>query len=194
VKIHCLSTLFLSAILLLPAFAYSDENKVNPVVILHTSKGDIHVELYADKSPITVENFLDYVRSGFYDGTIFHRVIRRFAVQGGGLNPDLVEKANDADPIINESKLNRLSNDRWTIAMARTEDPNSARSQFYFNMALNMDLDARMGRDGYAVFGKVIEGRNVVRDISVTPTHKVAGHSDVPKETVILINASIKKL
>jgi cyclophilin family peptidyl-prolyl cis-trans isomerase len=190
---HFLSTLFLSAILLLPAFAYSDENNANPVVILHTSKGDIYVELYADKSPITVENFLGYVRSGFYDGTIFHRVIRRFAVQGGGFNPDLVEKANDADPIINESNLNRLSNDRWTIAMARTEDPNSARSQFYFNMGLNMDLDARMGRDGYAVFGKIIEGHNVVRDISVTPTHEVAGHSDVPKEAVILINASIKK-
>ena len=143
-----LSALVIVLGLLLPAIGHS-QTAANPVVIIETSKGSITVELYADKAPITVENFLGYVRSGFYNGTIFHRVIRRFAVQGGGFTPDLVEKDN-GEPIINESKTSKLSNERWTIAMARTNDPNSAQSQFYFNMGMNLNLDARMGRDGYA--------------------------------------------
>ncbi|MFT6164229.1 peptidylprolyl isomerase [Zhongshania aliphaticivorans] len=186
-----LSALVIVLGLLLPAIGHS-QTAANPVVIIETSKGSITVELYADKAPITVENFLGYVRSGFYNGTIFHRVIRRFAVQGGGFTPDLVEKDN-GEPIINESKTSKLSNERWTIAMARTNDPNSAQSQFYFNMGMNLNLDARMGRDGYAVFGKVIDGQNVVRDIAVSRTHSVGGFDDVPVEPILITNTSIKQ-
>ncbi len=186
-----LSALVIVLGLLLPAIGHS-QTAANPVVIIETSKGNITVELYADKAPITVENFLGYVRSGFYNGTIFHRVIRRFAVQGGGFTPDLVEKDN-GEPIINESKTSKLSNERWTIAMARTNDPNSAQSQFYFNMGMNLNLDARMGRDGYAVFGKVIDGQNVVRDIAVSRTHSVGGFDDVPVEPILITNTSIKQ-
>ncbi|MFT4919718.1 MAG: peptidyl-prolyl cis-trans isomerase A (cyclophilin A) [Zhongshania aliphaticivorans] len=186
-----LSALVIVLGLLLPAIGHS-QTAANPVVIIETSKGSITVELYADKAPITVENFLGYVRSGFYNGTIFHRVIRRFAVQGGGFTPDLVEKDN-GEPIINESKTSKLSNERWTIAMARTNDPNSAQSQFYFNMGMNLNLDARMGRDGYAVFGKVTGGQNVVRDIAVSRTHSVGGFDDVPVEPILITNTSIKQ-
>ncbi|MEX1670731.1 peptidylprolyl isomerase [Zhongshania guokunii] len=164
----------------------------NPIVVIETSKGNITVELYADKAPITVENFLGYVRSGFYKGTIFHRVIQRFAVQGGGFTPDLVEKEN-GEPIVNESKISKLRNERMTIAMARTDDPDSARSQFYFNMGFNLSLDARMGRAGYAVFGKVIDGQNVVRDIAISPTRRVAHFDDVPVEPILILNASVKQ-
>ncbi|WP_295877491.1 peptidylprolyl isomerase [uncultured Zhongshania sp.] len=171
--------------------ALGQETKANPVVVIETSKGDITLELYPDKAPVTVENFLGYVKSGFYNGTIFHRVIRRFAVQGGGFTPDLVEKPN-GESIVNESKTSKLRNDRWTIAMARTDDPNSARSQFFINMRMNLDLDSRMGRDGYAVFGKVIEGENIVRDIAISNTHSVGGMDDVPVEPILIISTTIK--
>lgn len=171
--------------------AFSEEQTVNPVVVLQTSKGDITIELYPDKSPITVNNFLGYVKSGFYDGTIFHRVIRRFAIQGGGFTTDLMEKPN-GETIINESKTNRLINDRWTIAMARTDDPNSARSQFFINMRMNLNLDARAGRDGYAVFGEVTDGHNIVRDIAISKTHSAAGMKDVPMEAIVIIGATVK--
>ncbi len=175
---------------LFPVSSYAQEAVSNPVVILETSKGNISVELYPDKSPITVANFLGYVRSGFYNGTIFHRVIRRFAVQGGGFTADMVEKEN-GEPIINEARTSKLSNERWTIAMGRTNEPDSARSQFYFNMGMNLSLDARMGKAGYAVFGKVIEGQNVLRDISVSRTHSVGHFDDVPVEPILLINAHV---
>ena len=183
-------------LLLLPTIAHTQSASAgvqssNPLVVLETSKGNITIELYPDKSPITVENFLGYVRSGFYNGTIFHRVIRRFAVQGGGFTPDLVEKEN-GEEIVNESKISKLSNERWTIAMARTNEPNSARSQFYFNMGMNLNLDARMGRDGYAVFGKVVDGQNVVRDIALSRTHTRGDFNDVPVEPILIVNASIK--
>jgi cyclophilin family peptidyl-prolyl cis-trans isomerase len=177
---------------LFPAGIQAQEQSSNPVVTLETSKGNITVELYPDKSPITVENFLGYVRSGFYDGTIFHRVIRRFAVQGGGFTPDMVEKEN-GEPIINEARTSKLSNERWTIAMGRTNEANSARSQFYFNMGMNLRLDARMGKAGYAVFGKVIEGQNVLRDISVSRTHSVGYFDDVPVEPILLISARVNQ-
>ena len=191
---------FLSALIvvlgfLLPAIGHTQNTgsgSDNPLVILETSKGSITIELFPEKSPITVENFLGYVRSGFYNGTIFHRVIRRFAVQGGGFTPDLIEKEN-GEPIVNESKISKLSNERWTVAMARTDDPNSAQSQFYFNMGMNLNLDARMGRDGYAVFGKVIDGQNVVRDIALSRTHTQGDFNDVPVEPILIINASIKQ-
>lgn len=185
-----LSALFIALACLLPTTGHSQTTN-NPLVIMETSKGNITIELYPDKSPITVENFLGYVESGFYNGTIFHRVIRRFAVQGGGFTPDLVEKEN-GEPIVNESKISKLSNERWTIAMARTDDPDSATSQFYFNMGMNLNLDARMGRDGYAVFGKVIDGQNVVRDIAMSRTHSVGDFDDVPVEQILIINASVK--
>lgn len=171
--------------------AFSEEKTENPVVVLQTSKGDITIELYPDKSPITVSNFLGYVKSGFYDGTIFHRVIRRFAVQGGGFTPDLIEKPN-GETIINESKSSRLINDRWTVAMARTDDPNSARSQFFINMRMNLNLDARAGRDGYAVFGEVIDGHNIVRDIAISKTHSAGGMQDVPVEPIVIIGTTLK--
>ncbi|WP_235035647.1 peptidylprolyl isomerase [Zhongshania aliphaticivorans] len=156
-----------------------------------TSKGDISIELFPQKAPITVKNFLNYVNSGFYNGTIFHRVIQRFAVQGGGFTADMVEKPN-RDAIINESKSSKLRNERWTVAMARTDDPNSARSQFFINMRMNLNLDARMGRDGYAVFGRVIDGQNVVRDIAISKTHTVNYMSDVPVEPILIISTKVK--
>ena len=169
--------------------AFSDGAE-RPLVTLHTSKGDITIELYSDKAPITVDNFLGYARSGFYDGTIFHRVIQRFAVQGGGFTADMVEKPN-GEPIENESKSSKLRNERWTVAMARTEDPNSARSQFFINMRMNLDLDARMGRDGYAVFGKVVDGQNIVRDIAISDTHSLGDFDDVPVEPILINSVSV---
>ncbi|MFT6552750.1 MAG: cyclophilin family peptidyl-prolyl cis-trans isomerase [Zhongshania marina] len=183
--------LILTLCSLCSTLAFSEEASGNPIVVLETSKGNITIELLPDKAPITVESFLGYVRSGFYNGTIFHRVIRRFAVQGGGFTPDLVEKPN-GESIINESKTSKLRNDRWTVAMARTDDPNSARSQFYINMRMNLDLDSRMGRDGYAVFGSVIEGQNIVRDIAMSSTHSAGGMEDVPVEPILIISTTLK--
>ncbi len=162
----------------------------NPIATLHTNEGDIRIELLPEHAPLTVANFINYANSGFYNGTIFHRVIRRFVIQGGGLTADMVEKPN-GDPIANESKSSGLSNQRWTVAMARTDDPNSARSQFFINLRMNLSLDARMGRDGYAVFGKVIDGQHVVRDISNKRTQRVGDYDDVPVEAVILERVSI---
>ncbi len=161
----------------------------NPTVTLHTTHGDIRIELYPDKAPITVENFLQYARSGFFEDTIFHRSIRRFVIQGGGFTADLEEKPT-REPIKNESD-NGLTNDRWTVSMARTNDPDSATSQFFINVGLNLSLDRRAGREGYAVFGKVIDGQSVVRDINNLPTHTVGFMRDVPKERVIVERVSI---
>lgn len=182
-------TLMLASLFAMPAL--SEVAPKSPIVVMQTSKGDITIELYPDKSPITVANFLEYVQSGFYNGTVFHRVIRRFAIQGGGFTPDLVEKPN-GENIINESKTSKLRNDRWTLAMARTNDPNSARSQFFINMRMNLDLDARMGRDGYAVFGKITDGQNVVRDIAISNTHSAGGMEDVPVEPILIISTTLK--
>ncbi len=181
----------LALTLLAPHSQANDSQTVsNPVATLHTSKGEIVIELLADKAPITVDNFLNYAKSGFYDGTIFHRVMRRFVVQGGGFTVDMVEKPN-GEPIVNESKASGLRNDRWTVAMARTDDPNSARSQFFINMRMNLSLDARAGRDGYAVFGRVIEGQHVARDISNVRTHRLGDYDDVPVENVLLERVTI---
>lgn len=172
------------------AMAAQPEAGARPMVTLHTSKGDIVIELLPEKAPITVANFLSYARSGFYDGTIFHRVMRRFVIQGGGFTADMVEKPN-GEAIINESKTSGLRNDRWTVAMARTDDPNSARSQFFINMRMNLSLDARMGRDGYAVFGQVVEGQHVARDISNVRTHRLGDFDDVPVEPVLLERVTV---
>ncbi len=163
----------------------------NPVVIIHTSAGDITMELYPAKAPVSVRNFLAYVNEGFYDGTIFHRVEKRFVIQGGGFTSELVKKPN-RDPIINEAS-NGLHNDRWSVAMARTDDPNSATSQFYINLRMNSSLDRGRGKDGYAVFGKVIEGQYVVSDISKRETTGRGRFASLPLETVIINSVEVKE-
>ena len=154
-----------------------------------TSAGDIVVEVDAAKAPKTVANFLQYVKSGHYDGTIFHRVIGNFMIQGGGMTADMKEKETKP-PIVLESK-NGLTNQRGTIAMARTSDPNSATAQFFINVKDNDFLNQEKSRDGngYAVFGKVIEGMDVVDKIKATPT----GPGDVPVQPIIIKKATVEK-
>ncbi len=157
-------------------------------VLMKTSKGDIELTLYPDKAPKTVANFLRYVDEGFYDGTIFHRVIPNFMIQGGGYTPDMQRKSTHA-PIVNEAN-NGLRNDRGTIAMARTSDPHSATSQFFINQKDNHFLD-HPGRDGwgYAVFGRVTRGMEVVDAIANVPTTSRNGMRNVPVEPVIVESA-----
>jgi peptidyl-prolyl cis-trans isomerase B (cyclophilin B) len=158
----------------------------NPVVVMETSLGTIKIELFADKAPITVTNFLGYVDDKFYDGTIFHRVIPTFMIQGGGMEPGLKEKKTK-DPIKNESS-NGLSNERGTIAMARTPRPDSATSQFFINVKDNKPLDKAQAADGvgYCVFGKVIEGMDVVDKIKDVETRDIGPHEKVPVQNVII--------
>jgi cyclophilin family peptidyl-prolyl cis-trans isomerase len=157
-----------------------------PRVALDTNHGKVVVELYADKAPNTVKNFLQYVDDRFYEGTIFHRVIKDFMIQGGGHVPGLTEKQGRA-AIRNES-ANGLSNVRGTIAMARTQDPHSATSQFFINVKDNMFLDQAKSPDkiGYCVFGKVLEGMDVIDKIRMVNTVNQGGHSDVPAENVVI--------
>jgi len=154
-------------------------------VVMKTSMGDIRLELYPDQAPVTVQNFLEYANSGFYDGTIFHRVISSFMIQGGGFTPDMQKKAT-REPIVNEA-ANGLSNRRGTIAMARLPQPDSATAQFFINVQNNMNLDYNGAQNpGYAVFGRVTDGMNVVDDIRFVPTTRVGPYSDVPAEPVII--------
>ena len=158
----------------------------SPVIILETSKGVIEIELDQDKAPISVENFLTYVDANFYDGTIFHRVIPDFMIQGGGMTADMKQKET-RPPIHNEAD-NGLKNDRGTIAMARTSDIHSATAQFFINHKDN-DFLNHGGRDfGYAVFGRVVNGMDVVDAIAAVPT----GFQDVPNETVLITSARRK--
>jgi cyclophilin family peptidyl-prolyl cis-trans isomerase len=155
-----------------------------PQVRIETTAGDFVVELDADRSPISVKNFLHYVESGFYEGTIFHRVVADFVIQGGGYTADLKDKpASDAIP--NESG-NGLSNRRMTIAMARTGTPHSADSQFYINLAENTPLDPKPTRWGYAVFGTVIEGMDTIDDISYRPLSPEGSFEHLPAVPVII--------
>ena len=161
----------------------------NPRVLLQTSKGDITIELDAAKAPLTVKNFLAYVDAQFYDATIFHRVIKGFMIQGGGMTADLQEKATKA-PIKNEAG-NGLKNKRGTIAMARTNVVDSATSQFFINHADNDFLNHRDNSAegfGYCVFGKVVEGMNVVDAIAAVRTGTVQGMADAPRETVTILS------
>jgi peptidyl-prolyl cis-trans isomerase B (cyclophilin B) len=162
------------------------------MVKLHTSKGVITLELDAEKAPVTVENFLQYVRDGFYDGTIFHRVIDSFMIQGGGFEPGMSQKPTRA-PIKNEA-ANGLKNDAYTIAMARTSNPDSATAQFFLNVSnnsfLNFTAPTPQGY-GYAVFGKVTEGKEVVDIIKKVRTGSSSGHQDVPVEDIIITKAEI---
>lgn len=164
----------------------------NPRVRLETSHGNIVIELNAAKAPITSENFLTYVKDGFYDKTIFHRVIPGFMAQGGGFMSDMLQKATRAT-IKNEAN-NGLSNKRGTIAMARTPDPHSASAQFFINVKdntfLNYSAPTAQGW-GYAVFGEVVEGMNVVDEIVSVPTTNRMGHADVPVEPVVINSAVV---
>ncbi|BCA96836.1 peptidyl-prolyl cis-trans isomerase [Legionella antarctica] len=158
------------------------------MVVISTSKGDIHLQLDSENTPVTVENFLSYIRSGFYNNTIFHRVIDGFMIQGGGLNADMEQKSTEA-AIKNEAK-NAKPNKRGTVAMARTMDPHSATAQFFINVAdngfLNYTGDHAQGY-GYCVFSEVVEGMEVVDAIGKVKTGQRMGHGDVPVEEVSII-------
>ena len=161
-----------------------------PVVVLETNHGAIKLELDAVKAPLSTKNFLDYVRAGHYDGTIFHRVIPGFMIQGGGMLPDLEEKPT-RPPVRNEAR-NGVRNARGTIAMARTSDPHSATSQFFINLKDNHSLDFGIAPGaGYAVFGRVVEGMDVVDRIALVPTTTRPPHSNVPREHVVIRKASV---
>ena len=161
-------------------------------VKLQTSMGDIVIELDTEKAPVTAENFLQYVREGFYDNTVFHRVINGFMVQGGGFEPGLKQKPVRA-PIQNEA-ANGVKNDAYTVAMARTSDPHSATAQFFFNVVNNNFLNFRTANAdgfGYCVFGNVVQGREVIDKIKAVPTGNRGFHQDVPAEDVLIKKAEI---
>jgi cyclophilin family peptidyl-prolyl cis-trans isomerase len=157
------------------------------MVVLETTKGSITIELYTEQAPGTVENFLQYVDDGFFDGTIFHRVIPEFMIQGGGFT-EAMEQKPVRPPIKNEAD-NGLKNERGTLAMARTSDINSATAQFFVNLTDNGFLDHGSRDFGYAVFGKVVQGMEVVEEIAKVPTGTKRGHGDVPMETVAILSA-----
>ncbi len=167
------------------------ESSTNPRVQMQTSMGEIVIELYPDKAPKSVANFLQYVDDGFYNGTIFHRVINGFMIQGGGFTPDMVQKQTRT-PVLNEAD-NGLRNTVGTIAMARTMDPHSATSQFYINVAMNSTLDFREKTPrgwGYAVFGRVVKGMDVVKAIKSTSTTSKGMYRDVPATPIMINNVS----
>lgn len=165
----------------------------NPRALIHTSMGDIEFELLAEKAPVSVENFIGYAKSGAFDGTIFHRVISHFMIQGGGFTPDMQKKVT-RDPIINEAN-NGLSNVRGTVAMARTNDPHSATAQFFINTQDNFNLnhvsEANSRTWGYAVFANVIEGMDVVEEIRFVETTTKPPYSDVPVVPVVIQSVEI---
>lgn len=162
----------------------------DPVVVLKTSLGEIDIQLDPKKAPISSANFLAYVKSKFYDGTIFHRIIPGFVVQGGGFTPDMTEKPTQP-PIKNEA-TNGLKNLRGTISMARTNDPDSATSQFFLNLTDNGALDPGMNGPGYAVFGKITKGLDVIDKMAQVPTSTVGPFENVPSKPVTLISARVQ--
>jgi len=173
----------------MPTVSAQGEEK-HPVVVLDTSSGPIAIELDLEKAPITAQNFLKYVDDGFFDNLIFHRVIPRFMIQGGGFDKDMREKRDGQRGKIKNESGNGLSNLRGTIAMARTNDPNSAQNQFFINLVDNNNLDTFGG--GYAVFGKVIDGMDVVDKIAKVSTGSQGGHENVPAELVVIKTARRK--
>ena len=185
------TTVYVLTLLSLLIFANSAISEdINPKVELETSKGSIVLELYVDNAPETVKNFMAYVDANYYDGTIFHRVIPNFMIQGGGFTPDMKRKTTQA-PIKNEADKG-LKNDRGTIAMARTGDPHSATAQFFINTKNNDFLNHRDKTQqgwGYAAFGRVVEGMQTVDAISAVKTRAVGGFRDVPEEPVVIISA-----
>lgn len=191
--VHILFAVFLAVAGAMVTSGFSEKASDNPVVVIKTSVGDITVELFKDKAPKSVENFLAYAESGYYNGTIFHRVIKGFMIQGGGLTADMNRKSTKA-PIQNEAN-NGLKNTRGTLAMARTADVNSATSQFFINTANNAPLDYRGSTPdayGYAVFGKVTAGMDVVDKIERTATGTKGSYRDVPLQTVVIQSVTSK--
>ena len=171
----------------------SAAGKGNPMVVLSTSLGDIKIELYQDKAPVTVQNFLEYVKAGYYDGTIFHRVIPGFMVQGGGMTDDMRDKREGQRAAIKNESSNGLKNDTGTLAMARTSAPDSATSQFFINVKDNTSLNKENAADkvGYAVFGKVVEGMDVVKKIEQVKTTTKGPHQNVPVDSVVIKSAKV---
>ncbi len=169
--------------------SYVMAEQPNPKVIMETSMGNITIELYSDKAPITVQNFLSYVDESFFDGTIFHRVIKNFMIQGGGYTADFIEK--ETKPPIKNEASNGLKNERGTIAMARMPEIDTATSQFFINHVDNPGLDYKNSTPegyGYAVFGRVIDGMDVVDAIANVKTMTMHGMQDVPRETITIIS------
>lgn len=167
------------------------EKMENKIVIIETNMGNIEIELDEKNAPATTENFLKYVNEGFYNGTIFHRVINNFMIQGGGFTADMKEK-NTKAPIKLESN-NGLKNNKYTIAMARTNDPDSATSQFFINVEDNAFLDYNKGNPGYAVFGKVISGKETVNKIKQAKTGNRGPFQDWPVQDVVIVKAYVKE-
>lgn len=163
----------------------------NTLLEMKTSLGTIEIELFNDQAPISTKNFESYVKSNFYKGTIFHRVIPGFMVQGGGLTVDMKEKPTTKS-ILNESN-NGLKNIRGTLAMARTNDPNSAKSQFFINLVDNEFLNKSQRNAGYAVFGQVVKGMEIVDQIAKVPTHRYGAYTDVPKQPIKIISVKTKQ-
>lgn len=162
------------------------------MVKLQTTMGDITIELDSEKAPKTVENFLQYVKEGFFDGTIFHRVIDGFMIQGGGFEPDMTQKTTRG--MIENEASNGLKNDAYTVAMARTPNPHSATAQFFINVSNNSFLNHSSPTPqgfGYAVFGKVVEGKEVVDAMKKVRTGSRAGHQDVPLEDIVITKAEV---
>lgn len=184
--------LFLS--LVLSALAATAKTSVaEPTQVkIETTAGDFVVQLDEARAPLTVANFLQYVTDGFYTGTIFHRVVNGFVIQGGGFTAELAQKPT-RPPVVNESG-NGLSNRRGSVAMARTGEPHSADSQFYINLADNLPLDAKPTRWGYAVFGEVVQGMDVVDEIGHRVTGSKGGMQDVPVEAVVIRKVSVLKI
>ncbi len=163
------------------------EMATNTIITVKTSLGDIKLELFNDKAPITAENFEKYIKSNYFTNSIFHRVIKDFMVQGGGFTPEMEEKET-MSPIKNEAN-NKISNERGTIAMARTNDPHSASAQFFINLKDNTFLDFKSETTqgwGYCVFGKITEGIEVIDEIAMVDTGSYGPHQDVPKDPVII--------
>ena len=181
------------ACLLITQFGLAGEAKdasTNPMIKLETEKGDITLELFPAKAPISVDNFIKHANDFHYDGLIFHRVIKGFMIQSGGFTFDLTQRLSKRAPITNESK-NGLTNGRGTIAMARTSDPDSAQAQFFINHRGNSRLDTRGDKIGYAVFGKVTRGMDVVDAIAKVRTQTVSMYNDVPVEPVRILTARL---
>ena len=190
-----------ASIFFLPLIGQKDQTEYYPeedqmsLVTISTSAGDIHLELDADNAPITVANFLKLAEDGYYIGTIFHRIIEGFMVQGGGLDENMTPKPTNTDPIQNEAN-NRLKNNRGSIAMARTMDPHSATGQFFINHKdndfLNHTAETSQGW-GYAVFGSVIDGMDVVDQIALSTTSTVGGYADAPLEPTVINSVTVSE-